>query len=60
MSRLITQKNIEALGFLNWSKMDDLVQKSFDLQEPGLLRKVFMVAQYVVLSQRFGIKTAEV
>lgn len=58
MSRLITRQNVEALGFLDWSKIHDLVQKAFEEQEPGMLRKAFLVAQYVVLSQRFGIKSA--
>ena len=58
MSRLITKQNIEALGFLDWSKMHDLVDKGFEEQEPGMLRTTFLVAQYVVLSQRFGIQTA--
>ncbi|KAL8795808.1 MAG: hypothetical protein Q9195_001688 [Heterodermia aff. obscurata] len=58
MSRLVTRQNVEALGFLDWSKMHDLVHKAFEEQEPGTLRKAFLVAQFVVLSQRFGIKTA--
>ncbi|KAL9597625.1 MAG: hypothetical protein Q9219_005008 [cf. Caloplaca sp. 3 TL-2023] len=58
MRCLITKENIEALGFLDWSKLHNLVQKSFEEQVPGMLRKVFTVAQYVVLGQRFGIKTA--
>ena len=58
MSRLITKHNVEALGFLDWSTMHDLVNKGFEEQEMGMLRTMFSVAQYVVLSQRFGIKTA--
>ncbi|KAL8809350.1 MAG: hypothetical protein Q9200_003487 [Gallowayella weberi] len=58
MSRLITKENIEDLGFIDWSKTHDLVQKSFEEQEPNALRKAFTVAQFVVLGQRFGIKTA--
>ncbi|KAL8801629.1 MAG: hypothetical protein Q9182_004314 [Xanthomendoza sp. 2 TL-2023] len=59
MSRLITQENIEELGFIDWSKTHDLVQRSFEEQEPNALRKAFTVAQFVVLGQRFGIKTAQ-
>lgn len=58
MSRLITKQNVEALGFLDWSKIHDLVHKAFEEQEPGMLRTTILVAQYVVLSQRFGIETA--
>ncbi|KAL8820236.1 MAG: hypothetical protein Q9223_001500 [Gallowayella weberi] len=58
MSRLITKENIEDLGFIDWSKTHDLVQKSFEEQEPDALRKAFTVAQFVVLGHRFGIKTA--
>ena len=58
MSRLITKQNVEALGFLDWSKMHDLVRKAFEEQEPGMLRTTLLVAQYVVLSQRFGIEQA--
>ena len=58
MSRLITKQNVEALGFLDWSEMHNLVHKSFEEQEPVMLRTTFLVAQYVVLSQRFGVETA--
>ncbi|KAL8679552.1 MAG: hypothetical protein Q9186_004172 [Xanthomendoza sp. 1 TL-2023] len=58
MTRLITKETIDELGFIDWSKTQDLVQKSFEEQEPNLLRKVFTLAQYVVLGQRFGVKTA--
>ncbi|KAL8685406.1 MAG: hypothetical protein Q9224_005828 [Gallowayella concinna] len=59
MSRLITKETIQQLGFIDWSKTQDLVQKSFEEQEPNLLRRVFTLAQYVVLGQRFGVKTAQ-
>ncbi|KAL8787302.1 MAG: hypothetical protein Q9213_002293 [Squamulea squamosa] len=58
MSRLITKENVESLGFMDWSKTHDLVPKGFEEQAPNLLLKAFTVAQYVVLGQRFGIKTA--
>lgn len=58
MSKLITQENVEALGFVDWNGTRDLVEKAFSTQDSVVLRSAFGVAQWVVLGQRFGIPKA--
>ncbi|KAL8712959.1 MAG: hypothetical protein Q9220_002817 [cf. Caloplaca sp. 1 TL-2023] len=58
MNRLITQQSIEALGFVDWPSTKDLVPQAFEGQNPAMLRRAFVLAQYVVLSQKFGVKCA--
>ncbi|KAL8789741.1 MAG: hypothetical protein Q9213_000992 [Squamulea squamosa] len=59
MSKLITKNNVEQLGFVDWSKTENLVQKAFESQDQVQLRSAFGIAQWVVLGQRFGIPKAE-
>lgn len=56
--RLITQQNVERLGFLEWSMVENIVHCAFVKHEITALRQANVVAQWVVLAQRFGIKTA--
>ncbi|KAL8689443.1 MAG: hypothetical protein Q9218_004892 [Villophora microphyllina] len=58
MSKLITKENVEALGFVDWSRTKDLVETAFSTQDQVALRSVFGVAQWVVLGKRFGIPKA--
>lgn len=58
MSRLITEENVEALGFVDWSRTRDLVEKAFSTQDQVALRSAFGIAQWVVLGKRFGIPKA--
>ncbi|KAL8776479.1 MAG: hypothetical protein Q9194_003119 [Teloschistes cf. exilis] len=58
MSKLITQENVEALGFVDWNGTEDLVEKAFSTQDSVVLRSAFGVAQWIVLGQRFGIPKA--
>ena len=58
--RLITRQNIEALGFVDWSTTGKTLQEGFEEQDPVKMRTVCVVAQYVVLGQKFGIRTAKV
>ena len=53
MYRLITRENIEALGFLDWSGVDGMVEGAFDRQDKALMGVIFVIAQWVILSQRF-------
>ncbi|KAL8697617.1 MAG: hypothetical protein Q9201_007032 [Fulgogasparrea decipioides] len=59
MSKLITEENIEALGFVDWSRTKDLVERAFSTQDQVALRSAFGIAQWVVLGKRFGIPKAE-
>ena len=55
MSRLITRENIKALGFLDWVHVEPLVRSAFEAQDKPLMGVIFVIAQWVVLSQRFDI-----
>lgn len=55
---LITEDNIAELGFVSWEKVQDLVQRAFEKKESLAFRLALVVAQWVVLSERFGIKPA--
>ncbi|KAL9577791.1 MAG: hypothetical protein Q9212_006142 [Teloschistes hypoglaucus] len=58
ISKLITQENVEALGFVDWNASKDLVEKAFSTQHQVALRTAFGIAQWVVLGKRFGIPKA--
>ena len=59
MVRLITEENVDNLGFVDWHGIKDLVDKAFQEKDAKAMRFVFIVAEWVVLSQRFKIKRAE-
>ncbi|KAL9055061.1 MAG: hypothetical protein Q9206_003291 [Seirophora lacunosa] len=59
MKRLITRETVEALGFVDWVRTEGLVEKAFREQDQVALRSAFGIAQWVVLSQRFGVSKAE-
>lgn len=54
--RLITYENVEALGFIDWLKVKDLLHEAFNLSNPASLRFAFNLAQWVILSKRFGVE----
>lgn len=60
LHRLSTRKNIEALGFVDWSTTEKILQEGFEEQDPVKTRRVCVAAQYVVLGQKFGIRTTRV
>lgn len=58
-TRLVTKENVENLGFVDWERTKDNLDKSFgDSQNELSFRATLSVAQYVVLSQRFGVAPA--
>lgn len=59
LARLITHENVAKLGFVDWEKTKTLVPDAFGKQNALAMRSAFTVAQWVVLAERFGIKTAE-
>jgi asparagine synthase (glutamine-hydrolysing) len=60
LSRLVTQENVEQLGFVDWSKAQYLLDGAFgDRRDQSAMRFAFTVAQWVVISQRFGVRKAE-
>lgn len=58
LKRLVTTFNIEKLGFLEAEGLEGLVDECFDTKQMSLFRLVICLAQWVVLSQRFGVKKA--
>ncbi|KAL8945569.1 MAG: hypothetical protein Q9222_007901, partial [Ikaeria aurantiellina] len=59
MDKLITREGVEGLGFVDWQKVEGLVERAFESQEQVLLRSAFGIAQWVVLGQRFRVPRAE-
>ena len=58
LSKLITKANVEQLGFVAWDKAKTLLDRGFRKKEDLAVRLAIMLAQWVVLAQRFGIETA--
>ena len=58
LSRLITRSSIEQLGFIDWEKVENLVETAFQTQDQVKLRSAFGIAQWVVLGTRFGVPKA--
>lgn len=58
MARLMTKENVEKLGFVDWARVQGLVDEAFGQQDAKAMRFVFIVAEWVVLSRRFQIKKA--
>ncbi|KAH7000829.1 asparagine synthase [Macrophomina phaseolina] len=59
LSRLITKETIEKLGFVEWPQVEIKWQKAFHQQDDLVMNELFVLAQWVVISQRFGVKTAK-
>lgn len=59
LKRLITEENVRQLGFVSWEKTSTLLERTFADKDATAARLAFCVAQWIVLAQRFGIKTAE-
>jgi asparagine synthase (glutamine-hydrolysing) len=60
ITELVTRENVEKLGFVDWNAAQDAMDRAFNKQEALALRRAITVAQFVVLGQRFGVKTAGV
>lgn len=58
--RLTSRENVDALGFVDYEKVQELVRKAFEEKDPWAFRAAFSVCQFVVLSQRFGVARATV
>lgn len=58
LKRLVTRVNIEKLGFLKAEGLEGLVDECFETKQMSTFRLVFCLAQWIVLSQRFGVQQA--
>ncbi|OQO14973.1 hypothetical protein B0A48_00355 [Cryoendolithus antarcticus] len=57
---LMTKEKVEQLGFVDWAKVGGLVGKGFgEKGDPGAMRTALVVAEWVVIAERFGVATAE-
>jgi len=56
--RLLTRESVEALGFIEWEAVRELIPRAFGEKNVSALRTVMVVGQWVVLSKRFGISKA--
>jgi len=57
--RLITKENVENLGFVDWESSKGLTAAAFGPKKDQLaMRKAFVVAQWVSLGRRFGVRKA--
>lgn len=57
--RLLTRRNIDGLGFLDWDSTQEYLKSAFEDEDRAAFRKVVFIAQFVVLMQRFGVQTAK-
>jgi asparagine synthase (glutamine-hydrolysing) len=59
LAGLLTKENVSNLGFVEWDKVQGLVDRGFGVNgDPGAMRKALVVAEWVVLSKRFGVRRA--
>ncbi|PYI21695.1 asparagine synthetase [Aspergillus violaceofuscus CBS 115571] len=58
MKRLLTETNVQNLGFADWGKVQYTFTRAFHDDDPNAFRSTLFVAQLVVLAQRFGVKPA--
>lgn len=59
LAGLLTQENVEELGFVCWERVEWLVERAFgEEKDPGSMRTALVVAEWVVLSKRFGVAKA--
>lgn len=58
LSKLITIKNVEQLGFVDVNEANLLLEKAFTDQDAAAMRAAIVLGQWIVLSQSFGIPRA--
>lgn len=56
MTSLITEENVESLGFLDWAPLKHSVHNAFAEKDKSAFKLVICVAQWVVLAKRFRVK----
>jgi len=59
LERMVTREGVEALGFMDWEEVEGLMGRAFGGEgEARAWRVVLIVAEWVVLGKRFGVKKA--
>ncbi|KAK7717675.1 hypothetical protein SLS64_003170 [Diaporthe eres] len=56
--RLVTRANVDQLGFLDWESVKGLVGAVFLEKDLASFRQALIIAEWVVISQRFGVEKA--
>lgn len=56
--RLVTEENVKKLGFVDWERTKDVVSRAFEREEAKAMRTCFVLGQWIVLAERFGMGTA--
>lgn len=57
--KLITKENVAQLGFVDEEKVGTLVEDAFERRDAQAMRLSIILAQWVVMGKRFGVKRAE-
>ncbi|KAI3401819.1 hypothetical protein diail_8197 [Diaporthe ilicicola] len=55
---LVTEPNVEELGFLDWENVKGLVDMAFIEKDVAAFRQTLIIAEWIVISQRFAIEKA--
>ncbi|KAI9367282.1 hypothetical protein BJX61DRAFT_551554 [Aspergillus egyptiacus] len=55
--RLVTEENVKRLGFLDWEKARENLERAFEEGGDMAFRFTLTTAQFVVLGLRFGVET---
>lgn len=59
MKRLVSRQSVEELGFVEWSGVEGMVDEAFgEGGSPLAMRFALVVAEWVVIGRRFGVKRA--
>lgn len=58
LDRLVTRENVDQLGFLDWENTKGLVDVAFLEKDVMSFRQALIIAEWVVISQRFGVEKA--
>lgn len=56
LTSLISRENIERLGFADWEKCKDIVDRSFCERDQLVFRKVIWLAQIISIGLQFGVQ----
>lgn len=59
LKRLLTWENVDRLGFIEWDQVTVLLDKAFKEKDSPSFRTALLVAQFVILSQRFNVPKAQ-
>lgn len=59
LKRLLTGEHVDALGFVDWTQASQMLDKAFREKDPASFRSAYLLAQLVVLSQRFNVPKAQ-